>query len=179
MATTPKAKKGTVSVTVDKGRLRLGWRYQGKRQFLYTGLPDTPTNRRVAEMKAAQIELDIKSGHFDPTLKAYKAPKTEQNQLTVVELFEQFIRYKSKRVATATLDKYRALLGTLKDFFKSKAATDIALGEAEKFTAWYDAHELTKEVIKERIGLISACWRWAIDQGLLNLDLHGKKSLKR
>ncbi|MFM7450179.1 MAG: tyrosine-type recombinase/integrase, partial [Leptolyngbyaceae cyanobacterium] len=164
MSTAPKAKKGTVSVTVDKGRLRLGWRYQGTRQFLYTGLPDTPTNRRVAEMKATQIELDIKSGHFDPSLKAYKAPQKALNKLTVVELFEQFMQHKAKRVASATLDKYRALSGTLKDFFKSRAAADITAGEVEKFIAWYDTHDLTKEVIKERLGLINACWRWGIEQ---------------
>ncbi|MGA7934210.1 MAG: DUF3596 domain-containing protein, partial [Kovacikia sp.] len=93
MATTPKAKKGTVSVTVDKARLRLGWRYQEKRQFLYTGLPDTPTNRRVAERKATQIELDIKSGHFDPSLKAYKTPQKILKTHSVVELFEQFMQF--------------------------------------------------------------------------------------
>ena len=164
MAATPRAKKGTVSVTADKGRLRLGWRYQGKRQFLYTGLPDTPTNRRVAEMKATQIELDIKSGHFDPSLKAYKTPQIALSRLTVVELFEQFIQHKAKRVSPATLDKYRALSRSLKEFFKSRAAIDITAREAEKFTAWYDTQDLTKEVIRERIGLISSCWQWAVKQ---------------
>jgi len=41
MANAARAKKGTVSVTTDRDRLRLGWRYKGKRYFLFIGLPDT------------------------------------------------------------------------------------------------------------------------------------------
>jgi len=51
-----KAPKGTVSVQVFKGRLRLCWSYLGKRYFLYLGLPDGKTNRIAAKGKAKQIE---------------------------------------------------------------------------------------------------------------------------
>ena len=117
---TKKAKKGTVSVIADRSRLRLGWRYKGKRYFLFIGLPDTVTNRKVAEAKASQIELDIVSGHFDPTLRRYKDSSFHQSQLTVKALFENFIQYKAKTVVPATLDKYRALLDYLDKFSRSK-----------------------------------------------------------
>lgn len=98
MANTARAKKGTVSVTSDRDRLRLGWRYKGERYFLFIGLPDTVTNRRVAEAKASQIELDMMSGHFDPTLRAYKLQLPSRSHLTVTGLFNKFIQHKSKTV---------------------------------------------------------------------------------
>ena len=88
IAKATRAKKGTVSVTTDRDRLRLGWRYKGKRYFLFIGLPDTITNRRVAEAKASQIELDMMSGHFDPTLRAYKLQLPNRSQLSVTGLLD-------------------------------------------------------------------------------------------
>lgn len=170
MTKTAKAKKGTVSVTADRGRLRLGWRYKGKRYFLFIGLPDTVTNRRVAEAKASQIELDIMSGHFDPTLRAYKVILPNQNQLTVKSLFELFIQYKAKKVIPATLDKYRALLGYLDKFFGQRSVASLNLNETEKFTTWYNSQNLSKVVIRERLGLLSSCWQWAIEQGFVEIN---------
>lgn len=74
-----KAAKGTVVVQVFKERLRLCWSYLGKRYFLSIGLPNSKVNRIVAEQKARQIELDIVSGYFDPTLKKYKSVANELN----------------------------------------------------------------------------------------------------
>ena len=64
--------KGEVKVSADKGWLRLVWTNQGKRYFLTLGLPDSKTNRKVALSRATQIQLDILSGNFDPTLAKYK-----------------------------------------------------------------------------------------------------------
>ena len=164
---TKKAKKGTVSVTADRSRLRLGWRYKGKRYFLFIGLPDTVTNRKVAEAKASQIELDIVSGHFDPTLRRYKDSSFHQSQLTVKALFENFIEYKAKTVVPATLDKYRALLDYLDKFFGDTLVIGVNINEAEKFTSWFNAQNLSKVVIRERLGLLSSCWQWAIEQGFV------------
>ncbi len=55
--------KGTVNVEVFNSRLRLAWSWQGKRFWLYVGLPDTTANRKVAEIKARTIELDIASNN--------------------------------------------------------------------------------------------------------------------
>jgi integrase len=169
-AKTAKAKKGTVSVTADRGRLRLGWRHEGKRYFLFIGLPDSITNRRVATAKATQIELDILSGHFDPTLKRYKAELHSHIETAVTELFEEFIQYKSKTVTAATLDKYRGLLKYLWEFFGDRSISEVGLNEAERFTAWYDSQKLSKVVIRERIGLLSACWEWAMEKAYVEAN---------
>ncbi|PSB26220.1 Arm DNA-binding domain-containing protein [Stenomitos frigidus] len=63
-----KSPKGTVSVQVFKGRLRLCWSFQRQRYFLYLELPEGKTNWIVAEGRAKQIEGDMATGNFDRTL---------------------------------------------------------------------------------------------------------------
>lgn len=170
MDKTTRASKGTVSITADRGWLRLRWRHAGKRFSLYIGLPDTKANRKIAEAKATQIELDLKSGHFDPTLRAYKLYFQSYSQIEVVEVFNKFIQHKSKTVTSTTLDKYRALSACLRDYFKDQSASSIGVTEAEKFTDWYNSHNLSKEVIKERLSLLKACWQWAIEQDMMEFN---------
>ena len=67
-----KAPKGSINIESDKGWLRLRFSCQSKRYAFALGLPDSKVNRKVAEQKAKQIELDILSGNFDSTLKKYK-----------------------------------------------------------------------------------------------------------
>jgi integrase len=67
-----KASKGSVKIKVSNDRLQLVFSYVGKRHYLSLGFPDRKTNRRLAEAKAHQIELDILSNNFDPTLAKYK-----------------------------------------------------------------------------------------------------------
>ncbi|MDJ0707169.1 MAG: DUF3596 domain-containing protein [Leptolyngbyaceae cyanobacterium MO_188.B28] len=59
--TRKKVPKGSVSIEDFQGRLRLRWRYQGKRYALSIGLPDSKINRQVAQKQATVIELDIAS----------------------------------------------------------------------------------------------------------------------
>ena len=67
-----KASKGSVQIKSSNGRLQLVFSFAGKRHYLSLGFPDTKTHRKVAEARARQIELDIASGNFDPTLTKYK-----------------------------------------------------------------------------------------------------------
>lgn len=95
-----KAAKGTVVVQVCKERLRLCWSFLGTRYYLSIGLPNSKVNRLVAEQKARQIELDIASGHFDPTLKKYKPHVAlRRSQYSVSSFFEQFWKEKQKTVS--------------------------------------------------------------------------------
>jgi len=77
---------GCVTVQVIKARLRLVWSWQGRRFFIYIGLPETKPNRKVANIKAQTIELDITSGNFDQSLAKYK-PQAQSEAISVVEMF--------------------------------------------------------------------------------------------
>jgi integrase len=162
-----KAAKGTVVVQVFKERLRLVWSYAAKRYFLYLGFPDGKTNRIVAGQKARQIEGDIATGNFDPTLKKYKPEAVlRRSQISAVTLFERFTESKLKYLASATLAKYTAITGYFKQYFKDKPAGAIATQEAEAFTNWLIT-QIKLITAKDRLALIKACWRWGIDRGLI------------
>ena len=111
--------KGTVKIESDKGWLRLRFTHTGKRRAFALGLPDTIINRKFAEQKARQIELDILSNNFDFTLQKYKPQKTkeetEADLVTAQELILKFIEYKSKFVSSSrSLEKYQTVLTHLK-----------------------------------------------------------------
>jgi integrase len=157
-----KARKGSVVVGQLRESLFLRWQFEGKRYTLYLGLADSQAHRQVAQGKAHQIELDILSGHFDKTLKAYK-PSTNRstNQTAVTGLFERFMAYKAKTVAESTLGKYSGLLGVLKEYFGDASALSVDVPEAEKFVAWFQGYDLVPRVKRERVELLTACWAWA------------------
>ncbi|MBE9171341.1 DUF3596 domain-containing protein [Pleurocapsales cyanobacterium LEGE 06147] len=103
-----KARKGTVKVENDKNWLRLRFSHGGKRYAFALGVPDTLLNRKVAEAKAQQIELDIISGNFDTTLAKYKPEKLSEagkaEFLTITALFHRFMEHKAKQVNPKTID---------------------------------------------------------------------------
>ena len=108
---TGKEPKGSVSIIDSNNRLQLRFRYGGKRYYLSLGLPDTKINRKAAEAKKNQIELDIASGNFDPTLNKYKPQSvlsTAEPEITpkvtpkILELWEGYINYKSSSLKETT-----------------------------------------------------------------------------
>lgn len=157
-----KAAKGTVVVQVFKERLRLVWSYVGERYYLYIGLPDSKVNRTVAEQKARQIELDMASNNFDPSLKKYKPQSAaRKKQISAVVLFQQYTDYKAAELYQRSLEKYNATQTYLRRYFKDKPASNISDREAEQFTDWL-VQELAPITAKERLTLIKACWSWAL-----------------
>jgi integrase len=162
--------KGTIAVEVFKDRLRLRWGYAGKRYCLYIGLPDTKVNRVAAEAKARQIELDIASSNFDATLKKYKTELQVKRSLPlVVDLFANFTNEKAKGVYGRTLEKYKATIGYLHQYFKEKTADCVTASVAESFVEWLQQRN-SERTLKERLQLLRACWTWAIEQGLLEIN---------
>lgn len=157
-------RKGTVAVHSLKGVLRLAWSYLGKRFYLYCGLADTPLNRIVAEGKAKIIEGDLATGNFDPSLAKYKPER--QNQITGTELFERFTERKAKQIYDRTLPKYKALLARLQEFFGNKSAIAISETDAEKFKEALTTR-MSAATLRERIGLLKACWDWGIKKKLI------------
>jgi integrase len=91
--------RSTVKVENDEGRLRLRFTYAGKRHALALGLPDSNVNRVFAQQWASQIELEIVSGNFNPTLKKSKpqrASAQQHTQATAAGMFEKFTQEQAK-----------------------------------------------------------------------------------
>ena len=176
--------KGTVKIESDKGWLRLRFTHAGKRRAFALGLPDTIINRKFAEQKARQIELDILSNNFDSTLQKYKPQKTkeeiEADLVTAEELILRFIEYKSKFVSSSrSLEKYQTVLTHLKSFnlnsksiagsLASESATDFKPDYSEQFYQ-HLSKKLAPVTLKQSIVWLSACWQWGIEQEIVESD---------
>lgn len=139
----------------------------GKRYFLYVGLPDSKVNRVVAEQRARQIEGDLATGNFDPTLKKYKPDSQRQrDQKSVVDIFRQFSEERSKRLYTRSLEKYETTLNYLAQYFKDKPAECITASGAEPFAEWLGT-KTSPLTTRQRLILIKACWNWAIEKHMV------------
>ncbi|MDX2244568.1 MAG: tyrosine-type recombinase/integrase [Leptolyngbyaceae cyanobacterium bins.302] len=160
----PKTTKGTVKVEVDKGWLRLRFSQQGKRHTFALGLPDSKTNRILAEQKALQIQKDVEAGHFDDSLARYKPERQknieQEDKLSAIALFRDFSDYKAKGVTPKTMEKYRATLNYVEQFFQGVTAQAVTEEEVEAFVRWQKRKNLSEAQIKRRLEELEACWNW-------------------
>jgi integrase len=140
--------KGSVNIEVFNDRLRFAWSWQGKRFWLYIGLPDSIANRKAASIKASQIELDMASGNFDPSLVKYKPQK--QESISVSDLFDKFVEYKRRKIELATLAKYLGLQKHVSVFFKNKTCVSVSESVAEKFRDWLLSDRSLRGCFKSR-----------------------------
>lgn len=163
----------SVSIQVDKGRLRLGmpsyW-YDGKRVYLALRVEDTPANRKVAEAKARQIELDYLTGTFDPTLEKYQ-PKTHlkvvptpiapiKKAFTVQELWEAYTVYRSSAVK-ATTKHYHSVFTKLFQKLPELPFSDALRVKQELELA------TTVGYVKRALGQLDAACKWGVKHKLI------------
>lgn len=167
-----KASKGTVQVLSSNDRLQLRFRFAGKRHYLSIGLPDNAVNRKAAEAKARQIELDIVSGNFDPTLAKYKPQaalstvvvnetKSVSSKPSLAELWEKFIEYKRPQCSPNTM---KLSYGVFSNHVKKLPTHDL-----DKACEIRD-HILNTIPLysgKRFITRLAACCEWAIESGML------------
>ncbi|MGB3788401.1 MAG: tyrosine-type recombinase/integrase [Phormidesmis sp.] len=155
--------QGFVSIENHHGRLRLRFRYEGKRRAIAVGLPDSAVNRIVAQQKASQIELDIASGNFDPTLKKYRLAQSgrKADAERVDELFRKFmvVQTEEKGLEVGSLCRYDAVLKHLEKFFGGKEADAVDESEAKAFVK-YLRTKVSERSVKDYIILVQSCWVW-------------------
>jgi integrase len=160
---TGKASKGTVQILNSNGRLQLRFRAASKRHYISLGLADTAPNRKLAEMKAREIELDMLSGHFDQTLAKYKphsAFTTDSPDITpkitptLQELWKAYTEYRASSVKETT-QQYHASFTRLFDRLTELVVLDALAvkAELEQKTTLYQ----TKRALMQ----LSAACKWA------------------
>lgn len=174
-----KNQKGTVTIEAFRGRLRLRFRFNGQRYSLGLGLPDSKTNRRVAEIRARQIEDDMRlqlahgGDYFDSTLAKYK-PETA---LSVSEpdikpkytpqlktLWQEYVGYKSLNASPKTINgTYQPVTSYLE-----KCSTD-GLQDALKFRMEL-LQVTTQSQARRALMQLSACCNWAVRHGMVDTN---------
>ncbi|NJK38614.1 MAG: DUF3596 domain-containing protein [Oscillatoriales cyanobacterium RM2_1_1] len=171
-----KASKGSVQIKTSNGRLQLVFSYQGKRRYISLGFDDTVQNRKLAELKARQIELDILSGNFDSTLLKYriqsadsaKPPTPVLTPTTAVhpslaELWEKYTNFKRPGLSPSTLAK---------DFNKVSRCINLhlptrSLKDSVAIRDWLVANK-TPNAVKRYLTQFSACCDWATKSQLIS-----------
>ncbi|BAB75202.1 MULTISPECIES: Arm DNA-binding domain-containing protein [Nostocaceae] len=167
---TGKVPKGNVSIIDSNGRLQLRFRYGGKRYYLSLGLPDTKISRKAAEAKKNQIELDIASGNFDPTLDKYKPQSvlsTVEPDITpkftpkITELWESYINYKSSSLKETTKGYHNSFTKLF------QRLGNIPLPDALKVKAELERITTVGQTKRALIQLNAAC-NWAVKHKLID-----------
>jgi len=165
--------KGTVAIIVSNNRLQLRFNYLGKRQYLSLGFSDTQTNRKLAEMRARQIELDILSGNFDVSLEKYKfqaAPNTvtpvtpilSPPKTSLVDLWEKYTEFQQQHLEESTIIRdYNKIEKRIRKFPAPHLEDAIEIQS-------YLLKKFAPETAKRTLEQLSACCRWAIRKKLIS-----------
>lgn len=166
-----KASKGSVQIKSSNNRLQLVFSFGGKRHYLSTGYPDTAQYRKLAKMKASEIEKDILYERFDDTLEKYK-PKSALSTVTPVtpistpkanlaEIWDKYVEWKRPQCAPSTMkNQYRAYSAYLErlpthDLDRANEIRDCVLQSIPINSA------------KRFIVALNSCCQWAVKSGLI------------
>lgn len=180
-----KSSRGSVTVSSVRGNLRLrlprGLWNDKKQVYLSLGLADNPQNRKAAEIKAKQIELDILSGYFDLTLKKYQPttyevlkPKLEEEQdnITFAEIYQKYINTKKDKSATTWKGTYINTLNHL------NSCPYQFPNQAMDLKDWMIANK-TLDACKRILMQLNAACNWATERDLIKANpFFGKSKIK-
>lgn len=171
--------KNSVLISLIRGKLRLQlprtiWKDK-KQKYLYLRLLDTPENRKVAEIKAKQIELDILSGNFDPTLAKYANPTYEisakQQEPTLAEIYRKYIASKDKITSPSTQKGYLVNIRNL------ERSLFTLPSQAIQFKDWA-VQALPLDTAKRLLMQINAACNWAVQRAILDKNPFSKLDIK-
>jgi integrase len=111
-----KSLKGEINIENNAGRIRLRWRYQGERYQLSLPYDYCTENIHHANVKVAEIKLDILKGSFDSTLQRYRpvikeivtvplvqAETTNPSVITIGSLVNEYIDW-TKNIRNINID---------------------------------------------------------------------------
>ncbi len=168
-----KRKKGVVGITLSRGSLRLSIPrslFNGKQKFVYLGLSDTPENRKFAELKAHEIQLDILKENFDFSLQKYKTKLVKAECWTLFSLYQEYIEIRRSIVRPGTWrGGYLVMLKHIKRSpFANVDPEDLHTGYAQNLLDWA-SQELSPDTCRRLMIQLNACLKWAIDSKRVNI----------
>lgn len=171
MSSTKRSPKDTVGIEQKAGKIRLRLPRSvasGSQRYISTRLEATPDNLKKAQVRAWEIEEDLRLGKFDSTLVKYQF----KPQLTLVQpkqtepdlghLWQKYLEYKKPQLALTTYQRdyqtrfsnWVAKLPT-RDLTKAALIRDYLLQNTSPASA------------KRLLWLFSACCQWAVKSGMI------------
>ena len=171
-----------VSVSLVRGRLRLRlprtiWEDR-KQKYLYLELADNSENRKLAEIKARQIELDILSGNFDFTLskysnKVYEAPpiKIKHEEVTFIEIYTKYTNSRKRITSKSTQKGYLVTIANLeRSPFKLQS-------QAINLKDWA-IESLPIDTARRFLMQVNASCNWAVQRSMIDINPFSKIDIK-
>lgn len=167
-----KRSKGSVGIETFQNRLRLRLPrhvFSGKQKYLSLGLADTLENRKSAESKARQIELDILAGYFDPSLEKYKPQTCSSTKTSVdstlkeslLDLWDKYTAYKSRTLSITTINKdFKRIRNHIQSLPSKNLMDAIAVRD---FFLEHSTPNTAKRVLTQ----LKACCDWGIETDLI------------
>ncbi|MCG9899543.1 MAG: site-specific integrase [Hydrotalea sp.] len=155
-----KSPKGAVAISNYKERIRLRWRYQGKRYSLNLSAYNK-INLAAARRKALEIEYDIANNQFDVTLQKYGGQKTKnaneavQQPTSIVEYFEKWVK-EYKQMDCEVNSDYFYLRNTIRRW--GDVGSDEVLGKL-------NAETFGPKTFNERLAMLKSFSNWMKQQG--------------
>jgi integrase len=159
-----------IAIKSVNSRLQLVFQYQKQRYYLSMGLPDTAVSRRLAELKAAEIEKDILLERFEGLDKyrrtsAEKQPinadgrskKTEKTDIR--QLWSAFVDHQRRSLSPSTMKVYRSHTNSLE-----RMPLAIGLSTPSKLRDWVINNHANSSA-KRLFTALNACCKWAVSQG--------------
>lgn len=161
---TPSFARGKVNLREKNGGIEIYFSYGGQRKTLGAG-SYTPANLKAAEIKVKQIELDIISGNFDPTLDKYRSQKRlerkEKAQLqTPLSIWEPFLKQLALQTKVTTQGYNEGFIS----LFKKVGEVDVLKAEDVKEKL---LKVTTVDQTKRALAKLSAACKWAVKKGIL------------
>ena len=164
----------------NRGSLQLAYSHEGKQYYVSLGLKDTPKNRAASAASVGVlsdlVSTEIVKGQFDPEAikakflgKDIKMEKPEE--ISLLELWEQFQAHKVSLTATSTHREYELYLRCLK-------RCPHGFEAPEKIQAWAIAN-LSHEVARRWLNILSACCKWGCDRKLVASAPFEKLKIKK
>ena len=156
-----------VTVISSNGYLQLRWTAGGKRQYLSLGLPDSPCNRAIADLRKQQLEIDTKLGIADPTFQRYKPnvinlPLALPKDPKLKEVWAKFYDYRSGIVKSSTFCYYKTIGNHLKRYGADKPL------ESKSFFLWLTKSDnLSQGTAARVLEATKAAYKWGVMAGLV------------
>ncbi|MFB2980980.1 tyrosine-type recombinase/integrase [Microseira sp. BLCC-F43] len=173
-----RAPRGSVVVDSPRGRLRLRLPrslYPGQQaKYISLQIDDTPENRKIAEAKARQAELDIQSSNFDFSGNKYRIfnhltavpssqPEKPKPVLSLAELWESYTAYKTPTSSPKTV------LDTYVPLGKHFANAPQVLNQSLEIKI-YLLEVTTEHMARRCLMHLSAACKWAVKNGMLDTN---------
>jgi integrase len=159
-----KSPKGAVSISNYKERIRLRWRYQGKRYSLSLSAY-TKVNLNAVKKVVLQIELDMVNGQFDDSLVKYggkvvKSVEEPKKPQTIVTCFEKWVKDYKQLDCDKNSDYYH-LRSTLRKWGEIDPGEMLQMLNTEKYSP---------KTYNERLSMLNGFSKWMVRQGNWSLN---------